>query len=198
MPQNIITAGNATSAFSQAAGDDGTFKIVVGPNGSQVDGISVDATGQPTFKKPPKSTDAASMVRLNTANGYGSTNTAIRRFTNVVTNQGTDITYADSATLGSSFTINTAGVYSITYVDNFTSAQFLGVSKNTTQPTINIVSLTNLSEILTYDTAPASGQSGNAKWTGYLEAGSVIRPHGNAIGAATGTSPQLFTIVRVA
>lgn len=48
MPQNIITAGNATSNFSTAAGDDGTFKIVVGPNGSQVDGISVDATGNAT------------------------------------------------------------------------------------------------------------------------------------------------------
>ena len=40
-----------------------------------------------------------SMVRLNTANGYGSTNVCIRRFTNVVTNQGSDITYVDSATL---------------------------------------------------------------------------------------------------
>ena len=45
MSQNILTAGNATSNLSTAAGDDGTFKIVVGPNGSQVDGLAIGATG---------------------------------------------------------------------------------------------------------------------------------------------------------
>ena len=38
-----------------------------------------------------------SMVRLNTSNGYGSTNVKIRRFTNIITTQGSDITYVDSA-----------------------------------------------------------------------------------------------------
>lgn len=46
-------------------------------------------------------------------NGQGSTNTEIFRFTNIETNVGGDITYADSATLGASFTINTAGVYAL-------------------------------------------------------------------------------------
>ena len=55
-------------------------------------------------------TTPLSYVRLNTANGYGSTNTKIRRFTNIVNNVGTDITYADSATLGNTFTINANGV----------------------------------------------------------------------------------------
>jgi len=48
---------------------------------------------------------AKSQIRLNTPNGYGSTNTKIRRFLNVVENQCPDVTYADSATLGASFTV---------------------------------------------------------------------------------------------
>ena len=39
-------------------------------------------------------------VRLEVGNGSGSTNTKIRRFTTAVTNTGTAMTYADSATLG--------------------------------------------------------------------------------------------------
>jgi hypothetical protein len=101
-----LSSGNGTIFGGLASSDDttGSLNIEVGPVGSRVL-VSLDGTGQPTFPKQPLVTLAQSMVRLNTANGYGSTNTAIRRFTNVVTNQGTDITYADSATLGTTFTI---------------------------------------------------------------------------------------------
>jgi hypothetical protein len=42
---------------------------------------------------------------LNTVNGYGSTNTCIRRFTNLTNSIGSDVLYQDSASLGASFTI---------------------------------------------------------------------------------------------
>lgn len=81
-----------------------------------------------------------SMVRVNTANGYGSTNTRIRRFTNTVLLQGADITYVDSATLGASFTVNASGVYSVSYSECFSASNDFGVTLNTTQPTTSISS----------------------------------------------------------
>ena len=53
-------------------------------------------------------------IRVSTANGKGATNTQVWRFTNIDSNTiGGDVTYTDSATLGGSFTINTAGWYFI-------------------------------------------------------------------------------------
>ena len=134
---------------------------------------------------------------MSTANGYGSTNTVIRRFSNVVTNQGTDITYADSATLGASFTINTSGVYSVSYTDQFNASSATGVSLNTTQPSASIQALTNASEIIATSRSAASGNAINCAATLYLPSGSVVRPH--TIGDASGgnTSNCVFTIVRV-
>lgn len=56
-------------------------------------------------------------IIVHTGNAMGSVNTKVRRFTTVLINTGTAITYADSATNGASFTINEAGLYSIIYND---------------------------------------------------------------------------------
>ena len=160
--------------------------------------VTIDASQNVTFAKVPANTTAQSMVRLNTALGYGSTNTMIRRFTNTVTNQGTDITYADSATLGATFTVNTNGVYAISYSDQFTTtANFLGLSLNSTQLTTFIYSIA-VADVLSAVYTPLANGSSVAQWTGYLPAGSVVRAH-NAAGV-TGSNPTTcqFTIVRVA
>ena len=137
-----------------------------------------------------------SMVRLNTANGYGSTSTKIRRFTNIVTTQGADITYADSATLGGSFTINTAGVYSVSYNDQFTAASFIGISLNTTQPTVNI-NLLAATEIFSGTVTSGANFASVAAASFYLAAGSIIRAHTD--GTATGTTTTFcqFTITKL-
>lgn len=137
-----------------------------------------------------------STVRLNTHLGYGSTNTVIPRFTNVVTNQGTDITYADSATLGASFTINTAGTYAINYTAAITNASnYLGVSLDSSQLTTSIGGITAANRIASAMSANTSARvaCGN---TVYLPAGSVIRPHTD--GTAQFGAESQFTITRVA
>lgn len=136
-----------------------------------------------------------SAVLLNTANGYGSTNTKIRRFTNTVTNTGSDITYADSATLGASFTVNTTGVYAISYSENFGAAGSLGLSVNSAELTTNIESIT-VGNRLALGTAAASGYAECVSATVKLNAGDVIRPHtaGSATAAAAHT---VFSIARV-
>ena len=141
-------------------------------------------------------TTPLSYIRVNTANGYGSTNTRIRRFTNIVNNIGTDITYADSATLGGTFTINTNGVYSVSFSDQFTAANDMGVSINSTQLSTNISSV-NVADILTAATTGGASYGAATSAVFYAAAASVIRAH-NASGA-TGASPNecQFTIARV-
>jgi hypothetical protein len=137
-----------------------------------------------------------SMVRVNTANGYGSTNTKIRRFTNVVTNQGSDITYADSATLGASFTINTNGVYSFSFSFGGSITMDGGLSINTTAPTTSIIAIP-IAEVLAQNTCGLAGGAGIASWTGYLTSGAVVRPHTDGA-SSSGSRFDTFTITRTA
>jgi hypothetical protein len=162
-----------------------------------VTAVTIDASQNIAFAKVPANTTPQSMVRLHTALGYGSTNTMIRRFTNTVTNQGSDITYADSATLGATFTINTNGVYAVSYNDQFSTSAWLGLSLNSTQLTTFIYSITTADILsITYGTN-ASG-SMLTQWTGYLPAGSVVRAHTDNKVSGVTTSCCQFTIVRVA
>jgi len=149
-----------------------------------------------TFTATPAVTTAQSMVRLAGQNGHGSTNTAIARFAAAITNQGSDITYADSATLGASFTINTAGVYSMSWSAPSVAGTWLGITLNSASPASGVTSATSTELLaLTYNTT--AGGAPNVSWTGYLPAGSVLRAHdmGGAISGSPGTQ---LTIVRVA
>jgi hypothetical protein len=143
-----------------------------------------------------RATPLQSMVRVNTANGYGSTNTMIRRFTTVVTNQGSDITYADSATLGATFTINTNGVYAVSFNDSYGSAEHVGISKNSTQLTTQFFSITLADKVAAMTTA-GTNLASNCGVTLYLVAGDVIRAHTTG-SAFAGVSASMFTITRVA
>lgn len=126
-----------------------------------------------------------SQIRLNTSNGYGSTNTRILRYTNIVRNVGSDITYADSATLGASITINTPGIYSISgnYANAGAGGHF-GFSLNSTQLTTALASI-NVTDILTVSSCGNSNSlSVYAAFTGYFNSGDVIRPHTDGAGTA--------------
>jgi len=136
------------------------------------------------------------MVRVHTSNGYGSSNQWIRRFTTVVTNQGTDITYTDSVTLGASFTINTNGVYAISYSDSFNAISDQGISVNTTQPNTNIGNIP-ASERLALSTTAGNNFTETTTWVGFLASGSVLRAQTASNGGGTPATTQ-FTISRIA
>jgi hypothetical protein len=196
MTQTIITAGDSSALLAFQGGDDGTLVLKTGAAGSKVNALSFAADGTPTFLKVPVNAAVQSMVRLNTTNGYGSTNTRIRRFTNVVTNQGSDITYADSATLGATFTINSNGVYSINYTDSFSTGEFLGVSLNSSQLTTVIYSIA-IGDVLAMSATASVNDPYSCTWVGYLPSGSIVRAHCGA--GTTGVAARgLFTITRVA
>ena len=143
-----------------------------------------------------------SMVRVNTANGYGSTNNKIRKFSNVTNGvngcviQGTDITFVNDATNGASATINTNGVYAVSFTDVGSAAMNVGISLNTTTPTTAIPTCA-VAEILAINTAAAGNYPSGASWTGYLSVGSVIRPHTDGTGVGTPVNSVQFTITRV-
>jgi hypothetical protein len=160
--------------------------------------VSIDGTAGVTSPNYYASTPQ-SMVQLNTANGYGSTNTVIRRFTNTVVSQGSDITYADSATAGATFTINTNGVYAISYSECFSSTATFGISLNSNQLTTAIYSITQ-SNILAVSQVFSTNSPNTTSCTIYLAAGSVIRAHTTGAGTGTngGAQSTFFTIVRVA
>jgi hypothetical protein len=142
-----------------------------------------------------------SMIRLQGSNGYGSSSTVIRRLTTVVTTQGTDITYttnADTSVLGSVFTINTAGVYAISYSDQGSAVNFYGVTLNSAQLTTSINTLAAPQEVLVMFGNPVASVPGAGSWTGYLPAGSIVRPHTAAGAAGSFLNQTNFAITRVA
>jgi hypothetical protein len=133
-----------------------------------------------------------STLKLSTNNGYGSTNTKIRRFVNIDKNIGSSISYQDSATFGASFTVLEAGEFQITYYDNFTSAQGMGLTVNSAELTTVIDSVLTTSRLANITTQGA-GSPGNVSWSGYLEVGDVVRVHTSGVATTTAANSG-FTI----
>jgi len=138
-------------------------------------------------------------VVVHTGNGFGSTNTRIRRYTTVLKNVGTAITYADSATLGSSFTINENGFYAITNI-----AQGGGTASPTTVGiSINSAQLTTDIDAVGFTASNRVGSSyaiviGSITRTLKLSAGDVIRSHyGTTANAVDTFSTTMMSIAKV-
>lgn len=120
----------------------------------------------------PTYDNSDSAIRLNTGNGFGSTNANVRRYSNLSDSFGTDITYTDSAALGAYFTVNKDGLYNIIATDqNSTTSSFdLAITKNQT-------TLTSGANVLAIsDTPNVGGGVTNAVASGvYLAKGDVVR-----------------------
>ena len=175
-----------------------TYKVhIISGNGIGVQTVNTVGTqtiaGLKTFTTQPNF-PAQSMIRLNTSNGYGSTNTRVRRWTTTVTTQGSDISYTDSATNGGSFTINTNGTYAVSYTDSFGAASSLGIVLNGVAGTTNVDTINN-STILSLDATGGASFSGFCSWTGYLPAASIIWSQTNA--SSAGTPIATITITRL-
>lgn len=138
-----------------------------------------------------------SEVVVHTGNGRGSTNTRIRRFSTTLTNTGSDITYADSAADGATFTINKAGLYFIQYEDKTTTTlAYFGPSKNSNQLTTDVQSI-NIADRLGLSRFELGAfVGGPAVALVPLAANDVIRPHCTTTCDST-TNQVYFRIIRV-
>jgi hypothetical protein len=184
---NRVSGGSTThssgiDSTGTAAANDPYFDIVVSENA-----LAVGA-------RAPRSE-----VTVDSGNGYGSTNTAIRRFSNTRKNSGTAITYADSSTNGGSFTINENGLYSVSYHDGASgSSGYVGISVNTTAATTGIATpITYAQGARSMSYHPGGGQMVAAVWTGELRAGDVVRAHTNVAGCDFTDAKCMLTITKV-
>ena len=199
---NAVTIGTSvtdSNNFQLRSNADGTATLARKSDGSGGDIFSVGSDGVVTLASVPKVTAVQSMVRLIGSNGYGTTNTAVWRFTTQVTNQGTDITYAASAANGDTFTVNTNGVYAITYCNQYNTGTYMGLSLNATGSDLT-TSIVNLaaSKIVAFSTTATSNYPIAVSWTGYLPSGSIVMAH-NGVSSVAGTitAGVNFTITRV-
>jgi hypothetical protein len=149
----------------------------------------------------PQFSESDSSVRVDTANGYGSTATKIRRFSNVRDNIGVDISYVDDSANGATFTVLASGIYNISYAEQMGLGVNIGITKNATslQQTTSVLTLaqsaTDTAIVLANSGSTAQG-SLNCSWQGYLSAGDIIRPHTDG-SASTDNENTRFTISKV-
>lgn len=108
---------------------------------------------------------------LDGGNGRGSTNTAVRRFTNNREFSGTAMTYADSSTNGMSVTINEPGLFAFTYGDYRTG----GTADMTIKLNNTTGTLTYAAGMRAYATTVGANQGGFCQITLPLVAGDIIR-----------------------
>lgn len=144
-----------------------------------------------------------SEVVLNgAAAGYGATNTMFRtfdQFADLLAKTGSDISYSPDASLGDSWVINTPGLYSMTYWDNFSAAQQFAITRNDNQGTtaMNSGTITN-ANVLAMASVSAANLIGTISVVEYLNAGDAIRCHTQGTSSGTNTANgQGFRIIRI-
>lgn len=136
-------------------------------------------------------------VIVHQGNGFGSSNTIVRRFSVVDLVVGSAITYADDSVYGASFLINVPGVYTIDYTDHRTDNAYPGflyyieIDHAPPQSTISaIIATPQLSSIST----STPNVIGKNSMTLLLDKGDVIRPWwwGNSGGTYDDASSQMI------
>lgn len=136
-----------------------------------------------------------SMIYVYGSDGYGATATKIKRFTTTSVSTGSDITYVNDGTNGGKFTINTDGIYSATYCENFTTDGSFGISLNSSQLTTAIDTITDADRMVSSRTV-ANGKTGSVSVTLVLSAGDVLRAHTNG-DTLTSTNMTSFRVTRL-
>jgi len=142
-------------------------------------------------------TQPDSALRLTTTAGtLASTNTACMIFDTIADNIGSDISYSSSSANGTSFTINTAGIYDISLITSFSLATDFGITKNATGAELTSATWTNKRLISTVSDGNGSNYSTTCAGTFYLNAGDVIRPQAT-VGRTPSATNAFFTITKV-
>lgn len=192
VPGMWVTIGYTSDGREYAAG------VVQSYSGStltvDVKAVSNHSTPRTSWQismSPPIPGASESEVIVHTGNGHGSTNTKIRRFTTIDQNVGSDITYADSATLGGSFTINQTGVYAMYSQD---VGQNLDAITRNANGTLNPTAA-NTSQILAIQGTTGTNAKSISR-VAKLIAGDVVRVHTNGSNTDT-TAAVLFSIRRL-
>jgi hypothetical protein len=185
---NNVILGNGTSAPLFVA--PGTSGNVLTSNGTTWTSAAV-AGGPGDHRR-----------KVTTPSGFGSTNDKIRRFSVTEYSVGTSISYTSSATLGDSFTINTTGIYAITYIDNRASGSDvgIGISVNSNQLSTNITEITASNRVASTFVTTNSNNPSAVTVVARFTSGQVVRAHcSDSPDIANSTEVTAgFQIIRVA
>lgn len=166
-----------------------TNKTISGTNNTiTIKAEDIDSDGAPAGQVPisdgangtafgPIAATVNSFIYFNTGNGHGSTNTNIRRISTLISSNGGDISHADTAADGTTFTINTTGLYFIAYSDNGPGFRH-GVSLNSAQLTTDVASIT-AADLLCF-TEAVGADTQQASCVRFLTATDILRPHTDA------------------
>lgn len=188
---NMLIDGYSSGETMTCAANDKIIVRAVSTTQFNISRIRYDGRSQVPVKN--------SLVIVHSGNGNGATNTKIRRWTTILSNIGTAITYADSATLGGSFTINEPGIYAVMVLDGSSGAAVVhGISLNSSQLSTSISSITAADRL-----AIASITSSDAfipcSIVTRLVQGDVIRAHNNGFASpATTADKSMFSIRKIA
>lgn len=184
----IVAPANSASTTAANTGFDGTGAALTS---DVYFDILVSESANPMSIVAPRS-----YVIVDGSPGRGSSNDSVVRFSNIRANVGPDITYADSSTLGGSFTINSPGIY--TAFGNLRHA-----ASNSWAITVNGTALTtSVDAPLTYAqgarvlSQEAAGQAHAATATLFLSTGDVVRVQ-NAEADPVNSATTMFGIIKV-
>lgn len=148
-------------------------------------------------------TPPISEVFLMGGNGSGSTRTNVRKWTTVVVNTGTAITYVPDvgSGLGDTFTINETGTYALNAVGRYTGAVDLALTRNRVgEFTVAVNSFTGTTDgtILKFSGTAGAANDGTCQTTCRLASGDVIRFQALATDdGGTGNMHNTITITKV-
>lgn len=134
----------------------------------------------------------SSELFLYTSAGYGTTDTAIEKFTNSSIDIGNMFSnnHGSYGTAGLEITINRTGKYAITYNTVYSSAYTFGLSLNSSELTTTINAITNTEDILTMSYTIANNAQGSTSITKRFSKDDVIRPHGNNVAYGTAANDE--------
>lgn len=184
-------------AISTATADTNNFMVckVNAYSGTNLtlDPVSVGGSGtiaswRIVIVPPASAAVTKSEVRYETGAGYGTINTFIRNFTTAAINTGSAVTGALSTTNGASFTINSTGVYAVTYQEAAATGAMY-ISKNAASLIAGPVVAERLAGLVSSGTVTIN-------YIGTLTAGDVIRAHPGSTGM-TSTAGSYFQIVKL-
>ena len=158
----------------------------------------------------PKS-NGLSSLKLTNFSGVGATSTKIARYTTILENEGSDISYQDSADSGCIVQLLTPGIYAFSIVQDtvlgsYTPDDMIGVSINATdvEQAAGIETVDPSRRVFysrnSHDTTDVSiAGAGCCSATVVAKAGDIIRPHlGTYSRPASGTNLSRLIVVKVA
>lgn len=132
----------------------------------------------------PQFEDVDSYIEVSGANGWGSTNTLTRRFSNLDQIRGGDIEYIDSPTLGGQFVVKKSGIYHISY------SEFTTVSDNNAiiRIYVNGVQKREMGDV---SSAGVPNRRPFVAWSGWVNAGEAIEGRVSNFPDFDGTSSSM-------